>query len=95
MSVGSTLVRGAEIRFQEAAEKLRPFCRLLLGDHRGPGPPSSSSCPTGAPQSPLSLQDAGIPAWSLRGPLLKPAARRLRGATTVVGIRCDRGSHSS
>ena len=25
MSVGSTLVRGAEIRFQEAAEKLRPF----------------------------------------------------------------------
>ena len=25
MSVGSTLVRGAEIRFREAAEKLRPF----------------------------------------------------------------------
>ena len=25
MSVGSTLVRGAEIRFQEAAEQLRPF----------------------------------------------------------------------
>ena len=25
MSVGSTLVRGAEIRFQEAAETLRPF----------------------------------------------------------------------
>jgi AraC-like DNA-binding protein len=25
MSVGSTLVRGAEVRFQEAAEKLRPF----------------------------------------------------------------------
>jgi hypothetical protein len=54
MSVGSTLVRGAEIRFREAAEKLRPFVLQLV--------------PDGSTTISAQLQDGGVPAWSLRGP---------------------------
>jgi hypothetical protein len=60
MSVGSTLVRGAEIRFQEATVKLRPFvgCFWVITADRDA---SSSSSPTGVPQSPLSCRTEEFP----------------------------------
>jgi AraC-like DNA-binding protein len=90
MSVGSTLVRGAEIRFQEAAERLRPFvgCFWVIAANRGA---ILQLVPDGSTTISAQLQDGGVPAWSLRGPLLKPDARRFAAPATVVGIRLRPG----
>ena len=90
MSVGSTLVRGAEIRFQEAAEKLRPFvgCFWEITADRDA---VLQLVPDGSTTISAQLQGGGVPAWSLRGPLLKPDARRFSVPTTVVGIRLRPG----
>jgi len=90
MSVGSTLVRGAEIRFQEAAEKLRPFvgCFWVITADRDA---VLQLVPDGSTTISVQPQDGGVPAWSLRGPLLKPDARRFAAPTTVVGIRLRPG----
>jgi len=90
MSVGSTLVRGAEIRFREAAEKLRPFvgCFWVITAERNA---VLQLVPDGSTTISAQLQDGGVPAWSFRGPLLKPDARRFTAPTTVVGIRLRPG----
>jgi hypothetical protein len=90
MSVGSTLVRGAEIRFQEASGKLRPFvgCFWVITADRDA---VLELIPDGSTTISVQLQDGGVPAWSLRGPLLKPHARRFAAPTTVVGIRLRPG----
>ena len=90
MSVGSTLVRGAEIRFQEAAEKLRPFvgCFWVVTADRDA---VLQLVPDGSTTISVQLHDEGLPAWFLRGPLLKPDARRFAAPTTVVGIRLRPG----
>lgn len=90
MSVGSTLVRGAEIRFREAAERLRPFvgCFWVITADRGA---VLQLIPDGSTTISAQLQDGGVPAWSLRGPLLKPDARRFAAPATVVGIRLRPG----
>jgi AraC-like DNA-binding protein len=90
MSVGSTLVRGAEIRFQEAAEKLRPFVGcfwVITADQDS----VLQLVPDGSTTISAELRDGGAPAWSLRGPLLKPDVRRFAAPTTVVGIRLRPG----
>jgi AraC-like DNA-binding protein len=90
MSVGSTLVRGAEIRFQKAAERLRPFvgCFWVITADRGA---VLQLIPDGSTTISAQLQDGGVPPWSLRGPLLKPDARRFAAPVTVVGIRLRPG----
>jgi AraC-like DNA-binding protein len=90
MSVGSTLVRGAEIRFQEAAEKLRPFvgCFWVITADRDA---VLQLIPDGSTTISAQLQDGGVPAWSFRGPLLKPEPRCFAAPTTVVGIRLRPG----
>jgi AraC-like DNA-binding protein len=90
MSVGSTLVRGAEIRFQEAAEILRPFvgCFWVITADRDA---VLQLVPDGSTTISVQLQDGRPPAWSLRGPLLKPNVRRFAAPTTVVGIRLRPG----
>jgi AraC-like DNA-binding protein len=90
MSVGSTLVRGAEIRFQEAAEILRPFvgCFWVITADRDA---VLELIPDGSTTISAQPQDEGAPAWSLRGPLLRPDARRFTAPTTVVGIRLRPG----
>jgi hypothetical protein len=47
--------------------------------------------PDGSTTISAQLQDEGAPAWSLRGPLLRPDARRFTAPTTVVGIRLRPG----
>jgi AraC-like DNA-binding protein len=90
MSVGSTLVRGAEIRFQEASKKLRPFvgCFWVITADRDA---VLELIPDGSTTISAQLQHGGVPVWSLRGPLLKPDARRFAAPTTVVGIRLRPG----
>src|SRR4249920_1675752 len=90
MSVGSTLVRGAEIRFREAAEKLRPFvgCFWVITAERDA---FLQLIPDGSTTVSAQLQDGGVPAWSFRGPLLKPDRRRFAAPATVVGIRLRPG----
>src|ERR1700704_4344521 len=90
MSVGSTLVRGAEIRFQEAAEELRPFvgCFWVITADRDA---VLELIPDGSTTISVQLPDKGVPAWSLRGPLLKPATRRFAAPATVVGVRLRPG----
>jgi AraC-like DNA-binding protein len=90
MSVGSTLVRGAEIRFREAAEKLRPFvgCFWVITADRGA---VLELIPDGSTTISAPLRDGAVSQWSLRGPLLKPDARHFAAPTTVVGIRLRPG----
>ena len=90
MSVGSTLVRGAEIRFQEATETLRPFvgCFWVIAADRDA---VLQLIPDGSTTISAQLEDGGAPAWSFRGPLLKPDARRFAAPATVVGIRLRPG----
>ena len=90
MSVGSTRVRGAEIRFQEAAAKLRPFvgCFWVITADRDA---VLELVPDGSTTISVPLQDGGVPAWSLRGPLLTPDSRRFAAPATVVGIRLKPG----
>jgi AraC-like DNA-binding protein len=90
MSVGSTLVRGAEIRFREAAETLRPFvgCFWVISAERDA---VLQLIPDGSTTISAQLQEGGVPAWSFRGPLLKPDARRFAAPATVVGIRLRPG----
>ena len=90
MSVGSTLVRGAEIRFQEAADKLRPFVGCFWEITAGRNA-VLQLVPDGSTTISAELQDGRAPAWWLRGPLLKPDARRFAAQTTVVGIRLRPG----
>lgn len=90
MSIGSTLVRGADIRFQEAAETLRPFvgCFWVITADRDA---VLELIPDGSTTISAELSDGGGASWSLRGPLLKPDARRFAGPTTVVGVRLRAG----
>ncbi len=90
MSVGSTLVSGAEIRFQEAAEKLRPFVGcfwVITADCDA----TLQLVPDGSTTISAQLRDGAAPAWFLRGPLLKPEARRFAAPATIVGIRLRPG----
>jgi AraC-like DNA-binding protein len=90
MSVGSTLVSGAEIRFQEAAEQLRPFvgCFWVITADSGA---LLQLVPDGSTTISAEPRDDNAPAWFLRGPLLKPQARRFAAPATVVGIRLRPG----
>jgi AraC-like DNA-binding protein len=90
MSVASTLVRGAEIRFREAPESIRSLvgCFWTITAEQDA---VLQLVPDGSTTISTELRDGGIPAWSLRGPLLKPDARRFAAAATVVGIRLRPG----
>lgn len=90
MSVGSTLVRGAEIRFQEAAETLRPWvgCFWVIAADRDA---VLRLVPDGSTTISAQLRDGEAPVWSLRGPVLQPDERRFETPATVVGIRLRPG----
>ena len=86
MSISSTLVQGADIRFQTAAEVLHPFvgCFWVITADTGA---TLRLVPDGS--TTISIEfEAGRPAeWRLRGPLLRPGQRRFASPTTLVGIR--------
>jgi AraC-like DNA-binding protein len=90
MSISSTLVQGADIRFQPAAQVLRPFvgCFWVIMADAGA---TIRVVPDGSTTISCELQTGGTSKWFLRGPLLRPSERRFEAPATVVGIRLRPG----
>lgn len=90
MSIGSTRVRGADIRFHEAAEALRPFvgCLWVVTAERGA---TLRLVPDGSTAISIRLQHEEPDEWHLRGPLIQPRERRFASPATLVGIRLRAG----
>jgi AraC-like DNA-binding protein len=86
MSISSTLVRGADIRFNEAAETLRPFvgCFWVLTAERGA---TIRVVPDGSTAIFVQLQNGEQAEWFLRGPLIRPQERRFTSRAILIGIR--------
>jgi AraC-like DNA-binding protein len=90
MSITSTLVDRAEIRFHEAAGALRPFvgCFWVI---TAESDATIRIVPDGSTAISMQLRDGGASAWFLRGPLVRPETRRYAAGTTVVGVRLRPG----
>jgi len=86
MSIISTLVQGAEIRFQEAAEALRTAvgCFWVVTAERGA---VLRVVPDGSTAISIGFQNDQPAEWSLRGPLIRPEERRFSGPAVLIGIR--------
>jgi len=90
MSISSTLVQGADIRFQPAAEVLRPFvgCFWVITANAGA---TIRVIPDGSTTISRELRTGRSSPWVLRGPLQRPSERRFESQATVVGIRLRPG----
>jgi len=89
VSITSTVVHRAEIRFHEAADVLRPYvgCFWVITAERDA---SIRIVPDGS--TAISIELPGRPSqWSLRGPLVRPEERRFTSAATLVGVRLRPG----
>jgi len=86
MSISSTVVHRAEIRFHEATDVLRPFvgCFWVVTAEQDA---TIRAVPDGSSAISIQLQEQRSSEWSLRGPLLKPDERRFAVPATLVGIR--------
>ena len=89
MSITSTLVDRAEIRFHEAAEVLRPYvgCFWVITAERDA---TIRVVPDGSTAISIDLQRRPS-VWSLRGPLVQPDERRFTSAATLIGVRLRPG----
>src|SRR5215510_8060119 len=90
MSISTTLINRAEIRFQEAAHALRRYvgCFWVV----------TAECdatirvvPDGTTAISVQRQKSGCSEWFLRGPLLRPDERRFTAPTTLIGVRLRPG----
>src|SRR4029434_10330184 len=90
MSISSTLIDRADIRFHEAANALRRYvgCFWVI----------KAECdaiirvvPDGTTAISIQRQSSGFSEWFLRGPLLRPDERRFTAPTTLVGVRLRPG----
>jgi len=90
MSISSTLVHRAEIRFREAADVLHPFvgCFWVITAERNA---TIRVVPDGSTAMSIQLQDGRSSGWMLRGPLLRPDERRFTSPATLVGVRLRPG----
>ena len=90
MSISSTLVHRADIRFHEAAEALRPFvgCFWVATAEQGS---TIRVVPDGSTAISLQLQRNQPSEWFLRGPLVTPDERRFDTSAILVGIRLRPG----
>jgi len=90
MSITSTLVRRAEIRFHEAAEALHPFvgCFWVVTAERNA---TIRVVPDGSTSISIQLEKGESSGWVLRGPLLRPDERRFTSPATLVGVRMRPG----
>ena len=90
MSISSTLIDRADIRFQEAAAGLRRHvgCFWVIAAERGA---ALHLVPDGTAAIMIQLRDGEPGEWSLRGPLLEPYDRRFASRTTLVGVRLRPG----
>src|SRR5262249_23591250 len=91
MSISTTLLDHAEIRFQEAANALRPYvgCFWVLTAERGA---TIRVVPDGTTAISIERrQQSGYSEWCLGGPLLRPDERRFTEPTTLIGVRLRPG----
>lgn len=90
MSITSTLVDRADIRFHEAANSLRSFvgCFWVVTAERDA---SIHIVPDGSTAISIQFQGSGPSGWFLRGPLVRPETRRYASGATVIGIRLRPG----
>jgi AraC-like DNA-binding protein len=90
MSISSTLVDRAEIRFREAATALRPFvgCFWVVTAQRHA---RIRVVPDGCTSISIEVRNSGPSTWSLRGPLIRPDELRFTSQATLVGIRLHPG----
>ena len=90
MSISSTLVDRAEIRFHEAAEPLRPFvgCFWAVTAERNA---TIRVVPDGSTSISIELQSGRPSEWCLRGPLVQPDELCFTAPTILVGIRLRPG----
>src|SRR5262245_7259479 len=86
MSISSTAVDRAEIKFHEATDVLRPFvgCFWVVSAEQDA---TIRVVPDGSSAISIQLQARRLSEWSLRGPLLKPDERRFALPAMLVGIR--------
>jgi AraC-like DNA-binding protein len=90
MSISSTLVRQADIRFHEAPSALRSFvgCFWVVTAEAGA---TIRVVPDGSTALSIQLEDEGPAGWTLRGPLVRPDQRRYPVPATMVGVRLRPG----
>jgi AraC-like DNA-binding protein len=90
MSITGPVIRGAQTRFVEAADVLRPYvgCFWIIDAERGA---TIRVVPDGT--TAISMQSGRDVAsgWFLRGPLVRPEERRFTSAATLVGVRLRPG----
>jgi AraC-like DNA-binding protein len=90
MSISSTVVHRADIRFHEAAEALRPFVGCFWVVSAAPDA-MLRVVPDGSTSMSIQLQNGQPSEWILRGPLLRPDERRFTSDALLVGIRLRPG----
>ena len=90
MSITSTLVHRAEIRFHEAADALRPYvgCFWVVTAERDA---TLNVVPDGSTAISIQLQNGRACGWSLRGPLVRAERRRFPSPAILVGVRLRPG----
>jgi AraC-like DNA-binding protein len=90
MSISTTLIDRAEIRFQEAANALRPYvgCFWVVTAEFGA---TIRVVPDGTTAISIERQASGYSEWFLRGPLTRPDERRFMAPTTLIGVRLRPG----
>jgi AraC-like DNA-binding protein len=89
VSITSTLVHRAEIRFHEAADVLRPYVGCFWIITAEPDA-TIRIVPDGSTAISIELQSPPS-AWVLRGPLVRPEERRFASAATLIGVRLRPG----
>jgi len=86
ISISSSVVDRAEIKFHEATDVLRPFvgCFWVVTAEQDA---TIRVVPDGSSAISIQLQERQSSEWSLRGPLLRPDERRFASPAILVGIR--------
>jgi AraC-like DNA-binding protein len=90
MSISSTRVERAEIRFHEAAPPLRDLVGCFWVVTAGPDA-RVRVVPDGSTAILIGFAEDRSSGWLLRGPLVRPDERRYAAPTTMVGIRLRPG----
>jgi AraC-like DNA-binding protein len=90
MSITSTRMHRAEIRFREAADVLGPYvgCFWVITAEQDA---TIRVVPDATTAISIQLQDGRPSGWSLRGPLVEPDERRFPSPATLVGVRLRPG----
>ena len=90
MSISSTLVDRADIRFHEAADVLRPYVGCFWVITAEPDA-TIRIVPDGSAAIVIQMQETRPSEWVLRGPIVRPEERRFTSPKTLIGVRLRPG----